>query len=143
MTCPLLRTDKLLDFLAVYDPTKLLGRGCEHWFLHTMGPDLEGRVAIVDEVSCSNPWSFTKGGREIDPLQSSADRRAAWQTLSKELGILGVERGLIEFGRVPRASVHHRLARVRTSVEDATVNGMLRCWIVVKRFLRKTGRFTA
>ena len=69
MTCPLFRQDKLADFMAVYDP-ELVGFGMDWWFLHVLGTDLRGRVAVIDEIVCLNPHDRTKGRvREINRLQ--------------------------------------------------------------------------
>ena len=82
MTCPLFRQDKLAQFMAIYDPI-LVGFGVDWWFLHSMGAGLERRVAVVDEVVCLNPHDRTKGRiREIDRLQSTADRRKVWEEIS-------------------------------------------------------------
>ena len=70
MTCPLFRQDKLAQFVAAYDPI-LVGYGMDFWFLHSMGPDLQRRVAVIDEIVCTNPHDSTKGRREIDQLQPS------------------------------------------------------------------------
>lgn len=88
MTCPLFRTDKLCDFLRVYDP-QLVGWGCDWWYMFTMGPDLRGRVAIIDSVVCINPHDSWKpgGGREIDRLQSMERRKATWERIRDERGI--------------------------------------------------------
>ena len=103
MTCPLFRTDKLCDFLRVYDP-ELVGWGCDWWFMHTMGRDLRGRVAIVDSVVCVNPRDSWKPGgvREIDVLQSAEKRRATWLRIRESRGILGEVEGPHEFGAVMR-----------------------------------------
>jgi hypothetical protein len=71
-TCPLFRREKLDTFMAAYAP-ELAGYGVDWWFLHTFGTELDNRVAVVDEVTCINPYDRSKGGaREIDPLGAAA-----------------------------------------------------------------------
>ncbi|MBD1390568.1 hypothetical protein IC617_14110 [Neiella sp. HB171785] len=82
VTCPLFRTDKLTEFLDVYDPS-LIGYGVDWWFLHTLGYNLDKRVAIVDAISCLNPRDDVKGGtREIASLQSNHKRMKEWDRVS-------------------------------------------------------------
>jgi hypothetical protein len=101
MGCPLFRRDKLCDFLDVYDPA-LVGYGMDWWFLHTLGPALAGRVAIVDEIACVNPRDRAKGGREIDRLQGESERRRAWRSIKAAHGITADAAGQIEYGRVAK-----------------------------------------
>lgn len=104
LACPLFRTDKLLDFLRVYDPI-LVGWGCDWWFMHTLGPDLRDRVAVIDNVACINPWDWWKRGgyREIDRLESRQQRQECWERIR-------VSRGIVSAGNARRAlrCVRHR-----------------------------------
>lgn len=103
MACPLFRTDKLFEFLRVYDPA-LVGWGCDWWFLHTLGPELRERVAVVDVVVCLNPpdWWKRGGYREIDRLQSRPQRMATWERIRDRQGIITEARGQNEFRWVRR-----------------------------------------
>ena len=104
MTCPLFRTDKLIDFLDVYDP-RLVGWGCDWWFLHSMGSDLRGRVAVIDSIVCTNPRdSWKQGGfREIDRLQSTEKRRETWEQIREANHIDNEVRGQNEFTTIVRS----------------------------------------
>lgn len=103
MACPLFRRDKLDAFMAVYDP-ELVGYGADWWFLHTLGPELEQRVAIVDEVTCINPYDRAKGGvREIDTLQSHARRKEVWQRMKAQYGLDEQDRNHREFRRINKS----------------------------------------
>ena len=104
MTCPLFRTDKLRDFMRQYEP-ELVGWGCDWWFLHTMGPDLRDRVAVIDNVVCLNPrdWYKRGGMREIDRLQSTAKRIATWQRIRAARGIFIEACGQNELRRISRS----------------------------------------
>jgi hypothetical protein len=100
MTCPIFRQDKLAAFMQVYDPV-LVGYGMDWWFLHTMGADLSGKVAVIDEIICVNPHERTKTGvREIDRLQPMVKRQAIWTEVKKKYGIRGEEQGTREFLRI-------------------------------------------
>jgi len=84
MTCPLFRKDKLDKFMSIYDPA-LVGYGIESWFLEVLGQNSEGKVAVVDKVTCINPYDRFRGGvREITSLLSWELHRANyWETISK------------------------------------------------------------
>lgn len=113
VTCPLFRRDRLDHFMELYDPM-LVGYGIDWWFLDALGPSLEGRVAIVDEIACVNPSDSTKGGRrEIDRLQSAAEREAAWQQVKDRQGIRTDELGIRQFGAVPRSALRRLAHRAR------------------------------
>ena len=111
MTCPLFRKDKLDAFMAVYDP-ELVGWGCDWWFLDVMGEDLRDRVAVVDTITCINPHDTTKGGREIDRLLPTAERRALWERVKQKYGISSEARGIQEFRRINRPFVVRQLRRI-------------------------------
>lgn len=123
MSCPLIRTDKLLDFLRVYDPA-LVGWGCDWWFLHTMGDDLVDRIAVIDSVVCLNPHDVAKAGgdREIDRLQSQQQRRETWERIRDSRGIIAESRGQHEFRFIPRTG----LARYRMLIIDIAERIVLR-----------------
>ena len=102
MTCPLFRQDKLADFMAVYDP-ELVGFGVDWWFLHVLGTDIRGRVAVIDEIVCLNPHDRTKGRvREINRLQPYEVRKRKWAEMKRRLGIKGEDGGTREYGRLSR-----------------------------------------
>ena len=132
MTCPLLRTDKLLDFIKVYDP-QLVGWGCDWWFLHSMGADLRDRVAIVDSIVCTNPrdWWKPGGAREIDRLQSTQKRRETWERIRRTLGISIDARGQSEFRSIRRKGLSCWAMRVLGLVERfpvITLGTATRAW---------------
>jgi len=100
MTCPLFRRDKLDVFMAEFDP-QLSGYGEDWWFLHLLGPELESRLAVADEVSCINPFDNTKGGqREIDRASSDDERKAVWERIKRARGLDEQGRVHIEYGRI-------------------------------------------
>lgn len=100
MTCPLFRRDKLDLLMARFDP-QLIGYGEDWWFLHVLGPDLNNRVAVADEVSCVNPFDRTKNGqREIDRMSSHEERKAAWERAKLTHGLDEQGRIHVEYGRV-------------------------------------------
>lgn len=100
LTCPLFRKDRLDDFMDVYNP-ELVGWGIDWWFLDTLPQDLQGRVAIVDEIPCINPFDWTKGGkREIDLLQDRPTRIRTWRRIKRENSIFTEDLGFAEYGAV-------------------------------------------
>jgi len=87
MTGPLFRRDKLEKFMREFDPV-LKGTGTDWWYMHSLGEDCSGKIAIIDEVTCINPHDRSKGGqRECDRLQTEAERTAAWKWASRRYGI--------------------------------------------------------
>ena len=122
MACPLFRKDKLDAFMAVYDP-ELVGWGCDWWFLDVMGEDLRDRVAVVDSITCLNPHDATKGGREIDRLSSTGERRALWERMKKKYGIRSEDRGIQEFRRIHRPFVVRQFRRI------LALCGSVRWWL--------------
>ena len=73
-----------MAFLKVFDPI-LSGMGTDWWFMQSLGKGLEGRVAIVDSVTCVNPFDRRKGGmREINRLQGADDRLAMWRLVQRQ-----------------------------------------------------------
>ena len=87
MTCPLFRKDKLDAFMRVFDPV-LTGTGTDWWFMESLGNSIEGKVAIVDAITCINPLDRTKGGvRECDRLQPETERTAAWNMVRMKYGV--------------------------------------------------------
>ena len=106
VTCPLFQKDKLDRFMSVYDPA-LVGWGIDWWFLQTLGPDLKGKVAIIDEITCINPHDAAKGGRrEIDSLQSKKERIALWESIKRRHHIQSESKGAMEYGCIPKDSDH-------------------------------------
>lgn len=121
---PLFRRDLLDAFMEVYEPI-LVGWGIDWWYLDVMGPDLNGRVAIIDEVSCVNPRDRTKGGREIDRLQPTAVRTALWRQVKDTYGIKSEERGPIEYERFPRKPLPAAAGAVTDWLEEALVKTLI------------------
>jgi hypothetical protein len=110
--CPLFRRDKLEAFLHVYDPA-LVAYGTDWWFLQSMGKDLENHVAIVDEVACVNPYDRSKGGtREIDRLQSTAQRHEVWRQMKALHGLDEMGRRQVEFRRIKRSILAAAIALI-------------------------------
>lgn len=104
VTAPLFRADKLFEFMCRYDP-RLVGFGVDWLFLHELRPNLEGRVAICDEIICLNPHDRTKAGgrREIDKLQKAADRQSTWERVRAERGVTIDASPQVVFSAVPKA----------------------------------------
>jgi hypothetical protein len=102
VTCPLFKKQKLDDFMNVYDP-ELTGWGVDWWYMHTLGPDLTGKVAIIDDITCINPHDSAKGGRrEIDLIAPKSERIARWEKFKARYNIQTEARGTMEYGSLPK-----------------------------------------
>ena len=109
MTCPLFRKDKLDAFMAVFDP-KLTGTGTDWWYMQVLGERLEGKVAIVDSITCINPHDRGKGGiREIDRLQSQDQMALAWDSVRAQYGVARTR--AVEFGKTYKPLHKRRLSQ--------------------------------
>ena len=101
VTCPLFKKEKLDAFMAVYDPA-LLSWGVDWWFLQVLGPDLAGKVAVIDAIPCINPHDAAKGGRrEIDRIEPEKVRIARWQEFATRYNIPSGPELKVEYGRIP------------------------------------------
>jgi len=102
MNVPVFSRHALKTYMSVYDP-RLVGWGNDWWFLDVLGADLEGRVAVVDSIHCTNPFDSLKknGVREIDVLQSRDERIRIWEEIKHQYGITSESRGQREYRRVP------------------------------------------
>ncbi len=102
MGCPLFRKDKLDEFMKVFDPV-LVGWGTDLWFMEVLGSDIEGKVAMADEVSCINPHDSAKGNqREIDQLQKTADRIKNWKKIKEKHNLQNDLGGFVEYSTVKK-----------------------------------------
>lgn len=136
MTCPLFRRDKLDAFMKVYDP-EIAGYGEDWWFLRSMGRDLANHVAVVDELTCINPYDRTKGGRrEIDRLRSEAERKEVWERMKVRYGLDERGRRHTEYGRISKPALGAAMGLVRYLPDWAYHNGKS----FARRLLRPDGR---
>lgn len=87
VTCPLFRTDKLVEFLKKYDGS-LVGWGIDYWYSHVLQSKVFYKFGIIDTVIILNPLDEAKGGvREIDILQPAEQRAAHSGRVLSSLGI--------------------------------------------------------
>ena len=93
MNCPIFRTDKLFDFLSIYQPEITSDSGIDFWYLHTLGMDHPNRYAISDRYTCINTRDFFKPGgrREINILNSDHERSLQRNAVQNKLGLSGLE----------------------------------------------------
>jgi len=87
--CPIFRTDKLFDFLSVYESSMSSCYGLDYWFSHHFGLNVEDKYAISDRDYCINPYEQFKSsnGREINSLNSPAEREGMWEDIKQRMGI--------------------------------------------------------
>lgn len=114
-TCPVFRKDKLDEFMKVYDGS-LFGNGVDYWYLEVMGPQAQGKIAIIDAIRCINPLADTKGGgREYLKLDQQP-----WKELSAQLesryGIKGHLQPQKEFGAIANTSLADHLGALSYSL---------------------------
>lgn len=100
-TCPLFLRKRLDCFMKFYQPV-LVGWGIDWWYLDVLGPNLKGKVAIVDQWPCLNPHDTqkTQGKREIEILQASSLRSALWRQMKEKHRLTSEDRGFVEYGRL-------------------------------------------
>jgi len=136
--CPLFRKDKLDCFMETYDPS-LVGWGVDWWFLDVLGPDLEGRVAVVDAAACQNPYDRAKGGeREIDKLQSKAERIATWQMIKARYNIESEMKGIVEYGALLRSRPGQVIGTIRWAVLKGAAIPQCAARLYHRRSLKKS-----
>jgi len=95
---PIFRSDKLCEFLNVFDGS-LTGYGVDYWYMNhfearelssfgsLIGDKRSIRFAIIDKVQAINPNDGKKGGREIDRLKPTEDRLAEWNEARKKYNL--------------------------------------------------------
>ena len=131
MTCPLFRKDKLDIFMRVFDP-ELTGYGTDWWFLDSLGDNIEGRVAVVDSITCINPHDTEKGNvREIDRHhQSLADRMKLWEEIKLRYCIRSDEQGYVEYRKI------RNLLNVRNLAHSLKICTILAWRLLSKKYFR-------
>ena len=124
-----------MRFMNIFDPI-LTGTGTDWWFMESLEPQIEGKVAIIDAITCINPLARTKGGvRECDRLASETERTAAWHKVRAKYGVDRCPQR--EFGRISKrfparwlSPIAHwpidLYAKVRTSVAKSSILRRLR-----------------
>mgnify|MGYP002713165391 CR=1 FL=1 len=105
VTCPMFRTDKLLDFLSIYRPELSSCYGIDWWFLNHLRTEHTDKIAISDTHYCINPLDrFKPGGRrQIDFLNTHEERISMWLTIKRETGIDSFDHQ--EFRRLPKGII--------------------------------------
>jgi hypothetical protein len=138
MTCPLFQRNKLDDFMKVYDPL-LVGFGCDWWFIDSLGDDIAGKVAVVDEVTCINPMIFFKKGkgREIDRLQSLQKQMQIWSEVAAKYEIRSMRRGQVEYSSIRKTGLAFLAGHVASLLEYAFLVVPMRFYVQLKSLLGK------
>lgn len=88
LTCPVFRTDKLTEFLSVYDG-ELTGWGIDWWYGNYFKANEIRKFAIIDEIEVINPLDHQRPGgvREIEKLQPDAAREKHWRIKADKFGL--------------------------------------------------------
>ncbi|WP_130649406.1 hypothetical protein [Egicoccus halophilus] len=84
VNAPLFAAEQLITFLDVYDGS-LTGWGVDWWYTEVLCSGAR-MFAVVDEVVCINPLD-REGQREIERLQSKAQRIADWERVREQHGL--------------------------------------------------------
>lgn len=136
MTCPLFRRDKLDDFMRVFDPA-IAGYGEDWWFLHSLGQASRGRVAIIDSVTCINPFDSAKGGRrEIDRASNDEQRKEIWERLKIQYGLNEQNRRQVEYGRIGRSAFGVLASSIRYLPDECRSFARTLAWRTLQRIRR-------
>lgn len=108
--CPLFRRDKLDAFMELFDPL-LTGWGIDLWYMHLFGYDPK-KIAIVDDITCINPYDDTKGGqREILRLEKQDVSKEKWNTIKKKHNISCGPKDIKQFSHIKRAEAKYKGTR--------------------------------
>lgn len=98
VTCPVMRSDALEKFLAVFDPT-LVGWGIDWWYMEVLKDSVSDKVAVIDAIRCINPDATLHGRpREIEVLQPTPVRIANWNKIKRLHGISSEDAGARSHG---------------------------------------------
>jgi len=93
VTCPIFKTDKLLEFIDVYN-ADLPCYGVDWWYLNVLNDQSEKKIVISDENWCINPRDIHKstGVREIEKFMKKDDREKKWKDYKDALDIDSFEK---------------------------------------------------
>ena len=105
ITCPIIKTNKLIEFLKVYRPEISTCAGLDYWMPYYFGIDYKDKYAISDKFYCINPRTWRKPGRyrPIDLITNKQERIQMVDNIYKIIGIK--EFKYHEYKRVKRRSL--------------------------------------
>jgi hypothetical protein len=115
MTCPVFRTDKLLEFLKIYDGV-LVGWGIDWWYCNVFDVSRNRKAAVIDEIVMTNPHAHQRRGgkREIESLQPNSVREAHWKETASRLQLKQYEfRNLAQVSETERQVLLRWIIRAR------------------------------
>jgi len=99
ITAPVIETEFLLSFLEVFD-NRVNCCGVDCWFCHKATVEHK-KIAVVDDITCLNPYDLDKGGvREIDKLFSRKNRIDTWKKVKAENNLTFKESDFVCYGGV-------------------------------------------
>ncbi len=102
ITCPIFRTEKLLEFLSIYTTDMPTIVGIDYWLPYFFGIENEDKYAISDRFYCINPRDQFKRHHThvIDKISSPDTRTTMIATTLKSLGIRQFQ--YQEYANLPR-----------------------------------------
>lgn len=99
LTCPLFSKNSIYKFMEIYNP-KLFGYGIDFWFLAVIKNN-KNNIAIIDSITCINPYDFTKDKkRQIDLLQDRNTRIKIWHEMQEIYNINNLPDFKITYGGI-------------------------------------------
>lgn len=102
VTCPIFKTEKLFEFMDVYNGD-LPCYGVDWWYLNVFDDQSENKIVISDENWCINPRDLHKSTevREIDKFMKKDERQKKWEDLKNTLEISSFEKKIFEKKNAP------------------------------------------
>lgn len=134
--CPIFKTNKLLDFLRIYDPKISTAMGLDYWFPYIFGIDEQSKYAISDKYYCINPMDWVKigGKREFDLLNDKDQKLAQVETI---LNIIGIKNFKYREYKTEKKTFLEIIAALPSFVLELLFDGLLRLFRVFRKVLHK------
>ena len=82
---PVFSKDALITFMKYYDDS-LIGWGIDYLYIWANNKDAPDKYAIIDSITCINPYDDIKGGRELDKINDSINRAQIWANYANKIG---------------------------------------------------------
>lgn len=84
--CVLFDKKSLFKFMKTYDPV-VIDYGIDYWYINVIGIN-NTNIAIIDEITCTNPYQFFKSNmRETNLLGNELIRISRWHEIQKIHGL--------------------------------------------------------
>jgi hypothetical protein len=85
---PVFSKEALIKFMKYYDDI-LIGWGIDYLYIWANGVNEKNKYAIIDSITCINPYDDVKGGtRELNKIKNHDTRAQIWYEYSKKIGAM-------------------------------------------------------